>query len=315
MTSTQSGVTFVKAGAASGASILLDSIGALEEACYRLHWITTTLCFVDRVNQVFGGMSLSGHNDLSTPWSVGDASTWSASSAGVQIDPVGAYGLWFKGNSLVEQAVSQAFTLYRATSSANSEVCLNFDLQDSLGNQESYAQICGEIISSTNGSEQGRLELKYRSGGSQVLGATLGIDGFTASQVLNSVTISSIASGLRLNGVTSGTINNFISHNGINAIIPFFGGTATLGIDSSAGVTIAVDTTFLVVTSTVKMAFPRFFRTAISSSIGASIVEIEVTEVLSGSPFTYSFRNRTAFTLGASGAFNSGIPLIVPIIP
>jgi hypothetical protein len=302
------------AGKTSGASILLDSIGALERACYQLNWITTTLCFVQRVNALSGGMQLSGHNQFSSPWSFGNGADWATSTIGQRFDSSGAYQVWAKGNVLIEQAVAEAFTFYRAASANTTEVCNNYDLQDSLGNQETYAQICGRIESSTSGSEQGSLRLKYKSGGSMVTGAVLGVDGLKPSAILRPVTITSIASGLRLNAVTSGTINNFISDNGIMAQIPFFGGSATLGIDSSAGVTIAVDTTFLVVTSPAKIAFPRFFRTSVDVGIGSAIIEIECVANTTSNPSTYSFRNRTAFTLGAGGAFNQGNPMMFPIV-
>jgi hypothetical protein len=314
LTLTQSGVTFVMAGKTPGNSILLDSIGALERVAYHLHWISTTLCFVERINALSGGMQLSGHNQFTSPWSFGNGADWNASTIGQRFNTSGTYQVWAKGNVLVEQAVSEAFTLYRPVTSATSEVCQKFDMQNSLGTQTTYAEVCGEIVSSTSGSEIGALRLEYRKGGVSVLGAKVGEDGLKPSAILRPVTITSIASGLRLNAVTSGTINNFISDNGIMAQVPFFGGSATLGIDSSAGVTIPVDTTFLVVTSPAKIAFPRFFRTALSNSVGASIIEIECVADTTTNPSTYTFRNRTAFTLGAGGTFNQGNPMMFPIV-
>jgi hypothetical protein len=281
---------------------------------YHLHWITTTLCFVERINALSGGMQLSGHNQFSSPWSFGNGADWNASTIGQKFDSSGAYQVWAKGNVLVEQSVSDAFTLYRPVTSATSEVCQKFDMQNSLGTQTTYAEVCGEIVSSTSGSEVGALRLEYRKGGVSVLGAKVGEDGLKPSSILRPVTITSIASGLRLNAVTSGTINNFISDNGIMAQVPFFGGSATLGIDSSAGVTIAVDTTFLVVTSPAKIAFPRFFRTSVDVGIGSAIIEIECVANTTSNPSTYSFRNRTAFTLAAGGAFNQGNPMMFPIV-
>jgi hypothetical protein len=110
-----------------------------------------------------GKINLAGHNDLTTPWSVGDASTWGTSSAGVQVDPVGAYGLYLKGNAIIEQAVSQALTLYRPVTSG--DICLNYDAQDSLGVQSSYAQVCGVVVSNTAGSVGGGLDLEVAIAG------------------------------------------------------------------------------------------------------------------------------------------------------
>jgi len=108
-------------------------------------------------------INIAGHNDLTTPWSVGDASTWGTSGAGVQVDPVGAYGLYLKGNAIIEQAVSQALTLYRPVTSG--DICLNYDAQDSLGVQASYAQVCGVVVSNTAGSVGGGLDLEVAIAG------------------------------------------------------------------------------------------------------------------------------------------------------
>lgn len=108
-------------------------------------------------------VTLSGHNDLTTPWSIGDASTWAGSSAGIQIDPVGSYGLHLKGNTIIEQAVSQALSLYRPV--ASGDICLNFDAWDSLGAQSSYAQVCGVVVSNTAGSVGGGLDLEVAIAG------------------------------------------------------------------------------------------------------------------------------------------------------
>lgn len=108
-------------------------------------------------------VTLSGHNDLTTPWSIGDASTWATSSAGIQIDPVGSYGLHLKGNTIIEQAVSQALSLYRPV--ASGDVCLNFDAWDSLGAQSSYAQVCGVVVSNTAGAVGGGLDLEVAISG------------------------------------------------------------------------------------------------------------------------------------------------------
>lgn len=110
-----------------------------------------------------GFVTISGHNDLTTPWSIGDASTWGTSSAGIQIDPVGSYGLYLKGNTIIEQAVSQALSLYRPV--ASGDVCLNFDAWDSLGAQSSYAQVCGVVVSNTAGSVGGGLDLEVAIAG------------------------------------------------------------------------------------------------------------------------------------------------------
>lgn len=109
---------------------------------------------------ITGFMTTAGHNDLTTPWSAGDASTWGTSSVGIQLDPVGTYGAYIKGNTLIEQAVSQALTLYRPVTSNGSDICLHFDAQNSLGNQVNYAQLCGNIVDSTNGSVDGSLVVK-----------------------------------------------------------------------------------------------------------------------------------------------------------
>lgn len=121
-----------------------------------------------RIIQGSGGgsgsfVTISGHNDLTTPWSIGDASTWGTSSAGIQIDPVGSYGLHLKGNTIIEQAVSQALSLYRPV--ASGDVCLNFDAWDSLGAQSSYAQVCGVVVSNTAGSVGGGLDLEVAIAG------------------------------------------------------------------------------------------------------------------------------------------------------
>lgn len=110
-----------------------------------------------------GFVTISGHNDLTTPWSIGDASTWGTSSAGIQIDPVGSYGLYLKGNAIIEQAVSQALTLYRPV--ASGDICLNFDAWDSLGAQSNYAQVCGVVVSNTAGSVGGGLDLEVAIAG------------------------------------------------------------------------------------------------------------------------------------------------------
>lgn len=110
-----------------------------------------------------GFVTISGHNDLTTPWSIGDASTWGTSSAGIQIDPVGSYGLYLKGNAIIEQAVSQALSLYRPV--ASGDVCLNFDAWDSLGAQANYAQVCGVVVSNTAGSVGGGLDLEVAIAG------------------------------------------------------------------------------------------------------------------------------------------------------
>lgn len=110
-----------------------------------------------------GFVTISGHNDLTTPWSIGDASTWGTSSAGIQIDPVGSYGLYLKGNSIIEQAVSQALTLYRPV--ASGDICLNFDAWDLLGTQSNYAQVCGVVVSNTANSVGGGLDLEIAIAG------------------------------------------------------------------------------------------------------------------------------------------------------
>ncbi len=65
---------------------------------------------------------------------------------------------------LVEQSVSQAFTLYRATSANTSEVCLNFDLQDSkeivTGSRPTAAEAISDIPSAA---ELMALQQKVRS--------------------------------------------------------------------------------------------------------------------------------------------------------
>jgi hypothetical protein len=126
--------------------------------------ITGTLSAqTDLQNALNAKINIAGHNDLTTPWSVGDASTWGTSGAGMQIDPVGAYGLYLKGNAIIEQAVSQALTLYRPVTSG--DICLNYDAQDSLGVQASYAQVCGVVVSNTAGSVGGGLDLEVAIAG------------------------------------------------------------------------------------------------------------------------------------------------------
>ena len=110
-----------------------------------------------------GYMTLSGHNDLTTPWSFGDGASFAASSAGLQVDPVGTYGMHLKGNILVEQSVSQALSLYRPVTSG--EVCLSYQGWDSLGAQSEYARICAELVSSTAGAVTGGLDFKVAIAG------------------------------------------------------------------------------------------------------------------------------------------------------
>jgi hypothetical protein len=49
VTITQSGVTFVMTGKTSGNSITLDTLTANQRANYRLHWASTTLCYITRM--------------------------------------------------------------------------------------------------------------------------------------------------------------------------------------------------------------------------------------------------------------------------
>jgi hypothetical protein len=135
-----------------------------------------------------GVVTNSGHNDLSTPWSIGDASTWSGSSAGMEINPVGAYGLHLKGNILVEQAVSQALTLYRPVSSG--DICLNYMAQDALGAQANYAQVCGVAVTPTSGAVVGGLDLKVAIAGVLTPILQLRQAGSTISSALSGSTIS-----------------------------------------------------------------------------------------------------------------------------
>jgi len=316
LTLTQSGVTFVMAGKTSGASILLDSIGALERVCYQLNWITATLCFVQRVNALSGGMQLSGHNQFSSPWSFGNGADWNASTIGQRFDSSGTYQVWAKGNVLVEQSVSQAFTLYRATSANTSEVCLNFDLQDSAGNQESYGAICGKIISSTNGSEKGALELEYKSGAFLTLGATLSEDGFKPVKRNVALTISSILSGLNVSGSTSGTVNNVIQEDGMFGYSSLLGGELSVAGLTAGGSNVSITSgdTLLVFTAPKLIQFPRYHLGSTSFTIGGTKLEFEIAVTGSSSPFTYTVRSLSTFTAFANSGIVSSRSLLIGMV-
>lgn len=182
-----------------------------------------------RIIQGSGGgsgsfVTISGHNDLTTPWSIGDASTWATSSAGIQIDPVGSYGLHLKGNTIIEQAVSQALSLYRPV--ASGDVCLNFDAWDSLGAQSSYAQVCGVVVSNTAGSVGGGLDLEVaiagvltpllqlRQAGSTLTGALSVTDALTGT----SATFSSSVSSPTIFTYATNGVGDIIINNSANTI-------------------------------------------------------------------------------------------------
>ena len=305
LTLTQSGVTFVMAGKTPGNSILLDSIGALERVAYQLHWISTTLCFVERINALSGGMQLSGHNQFTSPWSFGNGADWNASTIGQRFDTSGTYQIWGKGNLLVEQAVSEAFTLYRPVSSATSEVCQRFDMQNSLGTQTTYAEVCGEIVSSTSGSEIGALRLEYRKGGSSVLGAKVGEDGVKIEKIAVAATISSIKAGMNWQGNTSGTITNnqVLFTDGIMGYCNALGGSNLTGLAAGgSSVSISANENILVFTAPVKMRLPRYFSASSQQSIGGIKLDFEIAITGVSSPFTYTIRALTAFTCSANSA-------------
>lgn len=265
---------------------------------------------------ISSGMTLSGHQNIVTPWSVGVGANFGAASAGMQIDPSGAYGLWLKGNILVEQATSQAMTLYRATSANGAQTCLNFDLQDSLGNQEAYAQICGGIVSSANGNEKGRLELKYRNGSSQVVGAILDEAGFRPTRREVLLTIVSIKSGLNINGSSSGAVGNAVAEDGSMGLCSILGGasfpSAQLGCGASP-VSIAANEDILTFTLPIRILLPRFHFVSSTTGLGGQRRDFELAMTGSG-PFTYTLRSLTAFTASANTTISGSQTIMIGVV-
>lgn len=126
-----------------------------------------------------GYMTLTGHQDLNTPWSVGDGISWAASGSGVYIDPTGQYGLQLKGNTKVEQSVSQALTLYKPTAALNSSVCLVYQLTDTNGAEANVAEACGYLTSVGPGTWNGGYKIETAIAG--VYNTALDINATTAT--------------------------------------------------------------------------------------------------------------------------------------
>lgn len=115
-----------------------------------------------------GFVGLSGHNDCSTPWSIGNAASWVLSDAGYWFDQTGTYQNHIKGNLLIDQGVSNVATLYRQAFAVDSTICLMYDAQDSLGTQVRYAEACGQVKVNTSGTHDGEWYLKIAQDGAMV---------------------------------------------------------------------------------------------------------------------------------------------------
>lgn len=171
-----------------------------------------------------GFVTISGHNDLTTPWSIGDGTTYTLSNGGIKIDPGGAFGIEMKGNVQIEQAVSQALNLYRPV--ASGDICLVFRAWDALGTASDYAQVCGRIVTNTTGNLSGALDFEIMVNGTMQTPMILSNTG-TVLSLHTSVSGSQIslrssdtgAGGWRM-GIRSTTAGEWILVNDNLATIP-----------------------------------------------------------------------------------------------
>lgn len=287
----------------AGATVNLGTTPAGGKSTYRMLWITATYVVVHRVSDNLGTgfITNSGHNTVSMPWSVGNNANWTSATGGIQIDTTGTYGAWIKGNTLIEQAVSQALTLYKPVSATNEEVCVNFDLQSTSGAQRTYAQICGKIVDGTNLSHDGELELNVAINGALPATPKVRINeyGVRTNRAQLDVTVTSIKAGLTWSGVTTGTRSGGIHTDGVNW---FFTGLGT-GVNpiqaGGSNVTINAGDTVVAFTTNLDIDFERVYFNSTTAAVGGT--ELKFTIGKTGSaPYTYTVRAETTYTVTAN---------------
>lgn len=124
-------------------------------------------------------VKIQGENQVITPWTIQDGISWAASNSGIKFDNTSTYGAHIKGNTLIEQATSQALNLYKPTTAAGDSVCLEYLANDSLGVMKAYAEACGKVLNSSSAGVTGGYSVSTSVAG--VMNQALLIDNDTAA--------------------------------------------------------------------------------------------------------------------------------------
>ncbi len=81
--------------------------------------------------------------------------------------------------TIKSSSATSLLKLYRNSNSAGDSSAISFEANDSIGNQTQYAQIEGEIVDSTDGSEDAKLDFNLRDDGAFVLRFRINDNGLT----------------------------------------------------------------------------------------------------------------------------------------
>jgi hypothetical protein len=210
----------------NGAEIAsLSNLGALAISSIKIGttatagYVLTTDANGNGTWQAPGGggsyVTKSGDNQITTPWSVNNGASWSSASAGFKLDNVGTYNAQIKGNVIVEQAGSDALTMYRPSFTNSDTVCQKFDLQNSTGTQTTYGMICSRIDNNASTGAYGSMYFKTLQNNVLTDIITLGQ---YATVIANELQVQSAMSA-----TGSITSNNKIRALGANALLEYTG--------------------------------------------------------------------------------------------